>query len=142
MGELRTKKRGKSWEYSFECARVDGKRKSISKGGFRTKADAIAAGTKAKAEYDNAGTVFRPSEMSLSDYLDFWMQSYVKTNCTDNTYDAYESAIKLHIKPTLGHYKLPHLRLLPFSNGLTVSKTKKTSLHRAWLTSVAFCPAR
>ena len=50
MGELRTKKRGKSWEYSFECARVDGKRKSISKGGFRTKADAIAAGTKAKAE--------------------------------------------------------------------------------------------
>lgn len=109
MGELRTKKRGKSWEYSFECARVDGKRKSISKGGFRTKADAIAAGTKAKAEYDNAGVVFRPSEMSLSDYLDFWLKSFVKTNCTDNTYDSYASAIRIHIKPALGHYKLSSL---------------------------------
>ena len=109
IGELRTKKRGKGWEYSFECARVDGKRKSISKGGFRTKAEALCAGAKAKAEYDSAGTVFRPSEMSLADYLDFWMQSYVKTNCTDNTYDAYESAIKLHIKPALGHYKLASL---------------------------------
>ena len=109
MGELRTKKRGKSWEYSFECARVDGKRKSISKGGFRTKADAVAAGTKAKAEYDNAGVVFRPSEMSLSDYLDFWLKSFVKTNCTDNTYDSYASAIRIHIKPALGHYKLSSL---------------------------------
>ena len=109
MGELRTKKRGKSWEYSFECARVDGKRKSISKGGFRTKADALAAGTAAKSEYDNAGVVFKPSEMSLSDYLDFWIQGYVKTNCTDNTYDAYKSAIKLHIKPALGHYRLSSL---------------------------------
>ena len=88
MGELRTKKRGKSWEYSFECARVDGKRKSISKGGFRTKADALAAGTAAKAEYDNAGVVFRPSEISLADYLDFWLKTFVKTNCTDNTYDS------------------------------------------------------
>ena len=108
-GELRTKKRGKSWEYSFECARVDGKRKSISKGGFRTKAEALAAGTKAKAEYDNAGVVFRPSEMSLSDYLDFWLKSFVKTNCTDNTYDSYASAIRIHIKPALGHYKLSSL---------------------------------
>ena len=89
MGELRTKKRRKSWEYSFECARVNGKRKSISKGGFRTKADALAAGTAAKAEYDNAGVVFRPSEISLADYLDFWLKTFVKTNCTDNTYDSY-----------------------------------------------------
>ena len=109
MGELRTKKRGKSWEYSFECARVDGKRKSISKGGFRTKADALAAGTAAKAEYDNAGVVFRPSEISLADYLDFWLKTFVKTNCTDNTYDSYASAIRIHIKPALGHYKLASL---------------------------------
>ena len=49
MGELRTRKRGKGWEYSFESARIDGKRKSISKGGFKTKAEALAAGTQAKA---------------------------------------------------------------------------------------------
>ena len=46
MGELRTRKRGKKWEYSFEGARVNGKRKHISKGGFSTKAEALAAGTR------------------------------------------------------------------------------------------------
>ena len=59
MGELRTRKRGKSWEWSFEGARVGGKRQPISKGGYRTKAEAVAAGTAAKAEYDSAGRVFR-----------------------------------------------------------------------------------
>ena len=68
MGELRTRKRGKGWEYSFESARVDGKRKSISKGGFKTKAEALAAGTQAKAEYDSAGVVFKPS-LSLIGYV-------------------------------------------------------------------------
>lgn len=60
MGELRTRKRGKTWEYSFEGAKIDGKRKPISKGGFRTKADALNAGIKAKAEYDSGGRVSLP----------------------------------------------------------------------------------
>ena len=50
MGQLRTRKRGSTWEWSFEGARINGKRNSISKGGYRTKAEALAAGTQAKAE--------------------------------------------------------------------------------------------
>ena len=74
MGELRTRKRGKSWEYSFEGARIKGKRKPISKAGFRTKAEALAAGTKAKAEYDQAGIIFKTSEMlSLIIWISGWM---------------------------------------------------------------------
>ena len=45
----------------------------------------------------------------LSDYLDFWLDGNVKTNMTYNTYDAYASAVKLHIKPALGNYKLSAL---------------------------------
>ena len=56
MGQLRTRKRGTTWEWSFEGARINRKRNSISKGGYRTKAEALAAGTQAKAEYDNAGS--------------------------------------------------------------------------------------
>ena len=37
MGELRTRKRGKTWEWSFEGAKIGGKRNPISKGGYRTK---------------------------------------------------------------------------------------------------------
>lgn len=106
MGELRTRKRGKTWEYSFEGARINGKRQPISKGGYRTKADAIAAGTQAKAEYDNTGRSFKPSEISLSDYMDYWMENYVKKQLAYNTQIDYEGKIRTHIKPALGYYRL------------------------------------
>lgn len=109
MGELRTRKRGKTWEWSFEGAKVGGKRNPISKGGFRTKAEAIAAGTQAKAEYDNAGRIFTPSEMSVSDYLDYWFENYVKKHLAYNTQRDYESKIRIHMKPALGKYRLVSL---------------------------------
>lgn len=109
MGELRTRKRGKSWEWSFEGARIQGKRQCISKGGYRTKADAIAAGTKAKAEYDNAGRVFRPSEISVADYMDYWYKNYVCKHLKYNTQLSYERVIRLHVKPALGKYRLVSL---------------------------------
>ncbi|MCC8026850.1 MAG: hypothetical protein LIP16_16325 [Clostridium sp.] len=63
MGQLRTRKRGSTWEWSFEGAKINGKRSPISKGGYRTKADAIAADTQAKAKYDNAGRTFKPVDI-------------------------------------------------------------------------------
>ncbi len=105
MGELRTRKRGKTWEYSFEGAKIDGKRKPISKGGFRTKADALNAGIKAKAEYDSGGRVFTPSAISLSDYLDYWYKRYA-SKLTYKTQDTYKNHIRLHIKPYLGSYRI------------------------------------
>ena len=44
-----------NWEYRFEAAKIDGSRNQISKAGFKTKKDAEIAGTKAMAEYNNAG---------------------------------------------------------------------------------------
>ena len=106
MGELRTRKRGKKWEWSFEGARIGGKRQPISKGGYRTKAEAIAAGTQAKAEYESAGRLFRPSEISVADYLDYWYRHYVERNLSYNTKQDYKRKIERHIKPDLGKYRL------------------------------------
>ena len=109
MSGLRYRKRGSSWEYSFEGARIGGKRKTISKCGFRTKKEASAAGTKALAEYNRAGTVFKPSEISVADYLDFWMQEYCQNYCKPITINNYKKKIRLHIKPTIGKYRLAAL---------------------------------
>ena len=106
MGELRTRKRGKNWEWSFEGARIGGKRQPISKGGYRTKAEAITAGTQAKAEYENAGRIFKPSEISVADFLDYWYENYVMRNLSYNTQRDYKNKIDLHIKPHLGKYRL------------------------------------
>ncbi|RCW48352.1 hypothetical protein DFP97_10652 [Paenibacillus prosopidis] len=67
-----------NWEDRFEGAKVDGKRKHITKAGFRTKKEVLEAGTKALAEYNNAGLVFTPSEVSVADYLNYWFEQYVK----------------------------------------------------------------
>ena len=71
-----TRKRGKTWSYYFDAAAVGGKRKKIEKGGFRTKKEAEAALAKALSEYNRAGTVFEPSNISVGDYLDEWLEQY------------------------------------------------------------------
>lgn len=109
MGELRTRKRGKNWEYSFEAAKIGGKRKSVSKGGYRTKAEALEAGTKAQAEYNNSGNVFTPSTLSVQDYFVYWMKNYVEQECKPNTVRAYSDIIRIHINPYLGKYMLASL---------------------------------
>lgn len=109
MGELRLRKRGTKWEYSFEGARIGGKRQYISKTGFRTKADAIAFGTKAMDEYNRAGIIFNPKDISFSDYLDLWVEQYCRVNCKQITIENYQKKIRLYIKPALGKYKLASL---------------------------------
>ncbi len=118
-----------NWEYRFEAAKVDGKRKHISKAGFRTKKDAEIAGAKALAEYENSGSRFEPSETSFSDYLDYWFENYVKMSCKYNTQLSYAQIIENHLKPALGMYKLKSLTPmiiqeyvnLKFSSGLKKS---------------------
>lgn len=112
MSGLRYQKRGNAWLYSFDGAMVDGKRQFISKGGFRTKKEATVAGIKALEEYNRAGAVFNPTDISFSDYLDLWMKQYVMVNCKAVTVLSYEKKIRLHIKPTLGKYKLSSLNPL------------------------------
>lgn len=103
------KPKAPNWEYRFEAAKIDGKRKSISKAGFRTKKDAEVAGAKAMAEYNNAGATFEPSEISFADYLDYWHKNYVMASCRHNTQILYRAIIDNHLKPALGTYRLKSL---------------------------------
>lgn len=109
MAEITTRKRGSKWEYRFEAAKINGKRKQISKGGFKTKKEALEAGTKALSEYNSSGIHFVPTEMSYNDYLDYWFEEYCKVNLKRTTIEGYEKRIRLHIKPELGSYKLTAL---------------------------------
>lgn len=106
MSEVNVRKRenGK-WQYYFEGAKINGKRKKITKSGFKTKKEALEAGTKALNEYNNAGTIFVPSEISYSDFLDHFLEDYVKLNGKPNTVRNYKTLFK-RTKERLGIYKL------------------------------------
>ena len=93
----------------FEAARVNGRRKSIIKSGFRTKEEAIKAGTQAMNEYNNSGQSFTPSELSIADYLDYWFDNYCKMNLKYNSQLGYIQIIENHLKPQFGQYKLKAL---------------------------------
>ena len=106
MGNVNVIKRGNVYQYKFEIASINGKRKFISKSGFKTKSEAIELGNIAFTEYINAGVPFKECKMSYSDYLDYWLDNYCKTNLKYSTIQAYTTLINKYIKPKLGMYRL------------------------------------
>ena len=120
MSGVNVEKRGNKWRYRFNGASIDGKRKVYQKGGFDTKKEALAAGNEALARYNGAGVIFKPKEISFSDYLDIWMREYCDVNLKPETILNYTKRIRCHIKPALGAYKITALNpsiLQEFING-------------------------
>lgn len=109
MAQVNVTKRGNYYQYQFEIAKVDGKRKFKNKSGFKSKQEAYEAGMRAYNEYINTGHTFKPSTISYSDYLDYWMKTYCEINLRYNTIQAYKSIIKNHIKPKLEFYRLSQI---------------------------------
>lgn len=131
MAQVNITKRGQVWQYRFEVAPIDGKRKQISKSGFKTKREALEAGTKALAEYNEGGVAFKPSEISVSDYLDYWLDTYGKMNLKYNTQLNYLYTIENHLKPNLGMYRLRALTpatIQEYANGLKTKGLSKNSI--------------
>ena len=89
MGKVSTRKRGKTWQYYFQLASVNETRKWKTGSGYRTKAEAQAAGTKALAEYNSTGIAFKVSEQSVADYFDYWMEHYVEQELAETTVNTY-----------------------------------------------------
>lgn len=106
MAEVNITKRGTKWQYRFEGATIDGKRKQFSKSGFHTKKEALAAGAKALAEYNTIGTIIIPSEMSVADLLASWMINYARINLADSTIHSYTNIIEKHLNPAIGGRKV------------------------------------
>jgi integrase len=103
------RKKPANWEYRFPIASINGKRQHASQAGFKTQKEAEAAGTKALAEYLNAGQIHKPSDISVADYLDQWLEQYVYVNLRPNSQSTYKGIVNNHIKPAVGHYRLQSL---------------------------------
>ena len=110
MGSVLTRKRSNGkWEFRYEIAAINGKRKYYSKSGFNTKAEAIKAGNASLTLYNNSGSIYEPSNMSVSDYFDYWLATFCKYNLADSTYRTRETIIRLYIKPNLGKFFMKNI---------------------------------
>jgi len=122
MSNVTIQKRGKYYQYKFEIAKVDGKRKFANKSGFKTKAEAEREGIIAYNNYINTGHDFEPSDMSYS----YWIKNYCYMNLKYHTIEAYSSIVKNHIKPNIGFYKISQITrstLQEFINNIYIKKS-------------------
>ncbi|MBK4790553.1 site-specific tyrosine recombinase XerC-family [Enterococcus faecium] len=103
------RKRGKRWYYYFEDINDDGSRKKVEKVGGDTRPEAEAALRKVLSDIDETGQYFLGTDTRVKQYLDFWMEEYVKLNLKYNTYENYRFTIKNHIDGYLGKKKLTDL---------------------------------
>ena len=116
MAEVRVMKRGNVYQYQFEIAKVNGKRKYINKSGFKTRCEALESGNVAYTEYINTGKPFKESKLSYSDYLDYWLNNYCKTNLKYNTIQSYTTLIEKYIKPRIGKYRISNITSVALNN--------------------------
>ena len=108
MAKINVRKRGKVYEYFFEGSKVNNKRTRITKSGFRTQNEAFEYGLKAYNDYINGETTPKESNMSYSDYLDYWMKEYFEINYKYSTAKRYKEAF-VKLKKELGNFRLSAL---------------------------------
>ncbi|MBP3396064.1 MAG: site-specific integrase [Clostridia bacterium] len=100
-GSVRQRENG-TWE--GRCT-INGQRKSFY--GER-QADVLKAMRAAQKASDD-GVYFEPAKMTLSKWLDVWLEEYVAPASKPLTYTTYKSRVETHIKPALGRIKLTSL---------------------------------
>ena len=88
---INIRKRNNLYEYRFEAGKVNGKRKQISKSGFKTKREAYLAGQKAYEEFIG-GESTKQCNMLYSEDLDYWMKEYFEINYKYSTAKRYKES--------------------------------------------------
>ena len=99
---------GHSWTFDVEVARGgDGRRRHLTKGGFRTKAEAEEELARA-LDRERAGGVAADHKLTVGDYLEQWLAG--KATLRPTTAKSYAEHVRLYLVPVLGRVKLAELR--------------------------------
>ncbi|MDQ1536286.1 MAG: hypothetical protein QOE58_679 [Actinomycetota bacterium] len=103
------RKRGATYTYYAYVTEADGRRRQVSKGGFRTRREAETA----RIEVLNTiqtGMFVRPERVTVASFLvDEWLPTRRPPNLEESTYASYERDIRLHVIPYIGAVPLQKL---------------------------------
>ena len=135
MSKVNVRKKGVSFQYYFETAKINGKRSRVYKGGFKTKGEALKEGAKAYNDYLTTGNSFKESDISYNDYLDYWIENYCKPNLKYNTYRSYIVIIEKYLKPYLGRYRLQSITSVTL-NTFIATICSKYDFSRVYFSSI------
>ncbi len=103
-GTINQRKDGR-WEAKYS---IDGKRKSI----YAKTQKEVRALLKQKlkeleeAEAKGCKNYLEKSKTTFGEWLDIWLEDFCRTTVRASTYSWYETFVRVHIKPSLGNYKM------------------------------------
>ena len=104
------KKRGKTWYYKFRNPQINpatGKHSWITKGGFRTRAEASDA-QRAAIEEAQQGKFVDPSDRTVAEFIAEWLE-FKKLTTSPTTVQGYTDEMNLYVLPRVGGLKLQKL---------------------------------
>ncbi|MDP7676324.1 MAG: tyrosine-type recombinase/integrase [Dehalococcoidales bacterium] len=107
-GSIREKSKG-SWQIQiYTGTGPDGKPRRHFETVRGRKGDAQRRLTELLSSLDK-GVYTPPGRLTVAEHLNQWLDGYVKTNCSERTFDSYQSIVETHIIPTLGQVHLKQL---------------------------------
>ncbi|WNM68981.1 tyrosine integrase [Mycobacterium Phage TribleTrouble] len=107
-GGLRWEEARKMWVGRVSYRDADGNRKQ-RKVYAADRGEAAAKLRKAQAEAAKRAPVQRGPGMTVGAYLDHWLENVHRDHVRQKTYRHHEGAIRLYIKPNVGHKRLDRL---------------------------------
>jgi integrase len=100
------RKRGSKWEYRISYVdRKTGKPNEATKGGFKSKPEAVLAAAAAQLELEYYGFMPDGNE-SVEKFFNKWLEVYKEPNVKPITYTVQERNVRLNILPRWGKYKM------------------------------------
>ena len=101
-----TRRKDGRWEGRYVVHTDKGARRRVLYGKTRKEvADKLVKTLADRAD----GLVYDDENTSVGDYLDSWLKGSVRGSVRESTYDRYEIAVRVHIKPALGRLRLKKL---------------------------------
>lgn len=102
MGYI-TSKTGKDGNPRYYAVYNDrtGKRRWESAGRYKKDADRLL-----KMRESEARTGVKPDDIMFSEFADKWLREYAAAHVKPRTYEYYESAVRVHLGPAFGEYRL------------------------------------
>ncbi|PGA19357.1 site-specific integrase [Bacillus thuringiensis] len=107
------RKRGEKWSFTIDIGRdpLTGKRKQKTVSGFKTKKEAERACNELIHQF-NTGSLVDDKNLTLSEYLQEWLENTAKQRVRDTTFINYRRAVNSRIIPVVGSHKLKDLKPL------------------------------
>lgn len=108
-------KKGKTYSFIIDIGKVNGKRKQKWFNGYKTKKEAQNELTEVLSQLKN-NSYIEPSKITLSEFLEKWLEECAKPNVAVTTYSGYAVNVNKHINPVIGHIVLQELQPIQIQN--------------------------